>query len=79
MSNTIKRMEEQLAGVYSEDAQNCIDIYNALKQHTGGVCSSDFNVLVSCGFIRVGNEYERVYKPTIVGNIFLNGIKNAKL
>ena len=57
-----------------EDAENCLKIYNYLKDVTGHVWGSEWNVLVSTK-IGIFPSYERTYKPTSIGYTLLKGLK----
>ena len=75
MGKLYNRLEKQLKTEYKQDAEDCLKIYNTLKKRTGHVWESAWNPLVTVEFL--GNyPYERWYKPTSIGYIFLKGIEN---
>lgn len=62
---------------HKKDAEDCLKIYNKLKEVTGGVWSTQWESLVKVefkGFL----SYERVYKPTPTGYVFLKGIEDKQ-
>ena len=67
------RLEKQLKTEYKEDAENCLKIYNHLKETTGSVWESNWKPLVSTIFKGFPSE-ERRFKPTNIGYIFLKGL-----
>ena len=76
MGKLADRLEKQLSTEYKKDAEDCIKIYNKLKDiNDGRVWSSEWNVLVETIFKGYPSD-ERRFKPNAMGDIFLNGIKN---
>jgi len=77
MGKLLIRLEKQLKTEYKQDAEDCLVIYNKLKEMSGGhVWESSWNPLVSVQFIGGYPAYERRYKPTAIGYTFLKGIQN---
>jgi hypothetical protein len=77
MGKLLSRLEKQLKTEYKQDAEDCLKIYNKLKEiHDGHIWESDWNPLVSTRFIGSYPNYESRFKPTVIGNLFLKGLKN---
>lgn len=76
MSKLLTRLEKQLTTEYKEDAENCLRIYNYLKETTGGVWESNWNPLVNTIFKGFPSD-ERRFKPTNIGYIFLKGLNKS--
>lgn len=75
MGKLLNRLEKQLKTEYKQDAENCIKIYNKLKElHNGHVWESNWNPLIKVEFIGGYPNYERRFKLTEIGHIFLKGI-----
>lgn len=75
MGKLLDRLNKQLKTEHREDAENCLIIYNKLKEmHGGHVWSSDWTPLVDTIFKEFPSD-ERRFKPTSIGNIFLQGLK----
>lgn len=76
MGELLKCLKRQLKTSYKEDAKECIKIYNKLKDlNSGKVWSSQWDVLTNVNFEGVYPNRERIYKPSLIGKIFINGIK----
>lgn len=72
----MNRLQRQLKTEYKQDAEDCIKIYNKLKEmHDGHVWESNWMPLVNTVFIGGYPAYERRFKPTAVGYFFLKGIE----
>lgn len=69
------RLEKQLETEYKKDAEDCIKIYNHLKESTGHVWDSEWNPLVTPIFEGFPSDKRR-YKPTSIGYIFLKGLES---
>jgi len=67
------RLQKQLKTEYKQDAEDCLKIYNKLKETTDHVWESDWRPLVNTIFKGFPSD-ERRFKPTPVGYIFLKGI-----
>ena len=77
MGKLLDRLEKQLETEYKQDAEDCIKIYNKIKEiHNGHVWQSDWSPLVSTKFEGSYPNSKRIFKPTSVGYIFLKGLKN---
>ncbi len=77
MGKLLDRLEKQLETEYKQDAEDCIKIYNKIKEiHNGHVWQSDWSPLVSTRFEGSYPNSKRIFKPTSVGYIFLKGLKN---
>jgi hypothetical protein len=67
------RLEKQLKGEYSKEAEDCIKIYDYLKEKNNGhVWSSQWESLTTVTF-KGFSSGERWYKPNNIGYVFLNG------
>ena len=76
--NTYERLQKQLETEYKQDAEDCLKIYNKLKElDKGSVWSSKWNILVDITFKGYPSD-ERTFKPTPIGHIFLKGIDKIK-
>jgi hypothetical protein len=78
MGKLLDSLNRQLKSDYKEDAENCIKIYNHLKEKTDHIWESDWNPLVNTSFIGDYPNSKRISKPTNIGNVFLNGLNNKK-
>jgi hypothetical protein len=75
MGKLLDRLEKQLKTEYKADAEDCLKIYNKLKEiHNGHVWESNWSPLVNTTFTGSYPNNERRFKPTSVGYIFLKGI-----
>lgn len=63
---------------HRKNAEDCIKIYNKLKEmNDGSVWSSDWQVLTTIGgWIGERPHAQMAYKPSKVGYVFLNGIRD---
>lgn len=78
MGKLYDRLQKQLKTEYKEDAENCLIIYNKLKEmYNGSVWTSNWTPLVNTVFKGFPSD-ERRFKPTEIGKIFLNGLNNTK-
>lgn len=75
MGKLFDRLQKQLETEYKQDAEECIKIYNKLKEMTGNVWSSQWQPLVDTIFKGFPSD-ERRFKPTNVGYIFLKGLES---
>ena len=67
MGKLYNRLQAQLKTEYKQDAEDCIKIYNKLKDISGGqVWSSNWNVLVHTTFKGFSSSESR-FKPTDCG------------
>lgn len=70
------RLEKQLKTEFKKDAEDCIEIYDKLKDMANGkVWNSQWTPLVNVDFIG-DYPYERRFKPTAMGYVFLKGKRN---
>lgn len=79
MGKIYDRLQKQLqVEEHREDAEDCIKIYNKLKEmNDGSVWSSDWQVLTTIGgWIGERPHAQMAYKPSKVGYVFLNGIRD---
>ena len=76
MGKLLDRLEKQLTTEYKQDAEDCLKIYNKLKEmNEGHVWQSTWTPLVTVIYKGFPSD-ERRYKPTDIGYIFLKGIEN---
>lgn len=79
MGKIYDRLQEQLqVEEHRENAEDCIKIYNKLKEmNDGSVWSSDWQILTTIGgWIGERPHAQMAYKPSKVGYVFLNGIRD---
>lgn len=75
MGNIYNSLQEQLKTKYKKEAEDCIKIYNKVREISGGsVWNSDWNVLVHTIFVGIYPNSKLIYIPTAIGEIFLKGI-----
>jgi hypothetical protein len=77
MGKLLDRLNQQLKTEHKKDAEDCLKIYNYLKETTGSVLESDWRPLVRTIFTGFPSD-ERRFEPTKVGSIFLKGLENKK-
>lgn len=68
-------LQKQLETEYKQDAEDCLKIYNHLKETTGHVWQSNWNPLVDTIFKGFPSDKRR-FKPTAIGYVFLKGLLN---
>lgn len=73
MGKLLDSLNRQLKTEHKNDAEDCLKIYNYLKETTGHVWESDWEPLASVRFEGTYPNYKRIYKPTSIGEIFLKG------
>lgn len=74
MGKLYDRLQKQLKTEYKQDAEDCLKIYNKIKEMSGGhVWESDWRPLVTTIFKGFPSD-ERRFKPTNMGYIFLKGV-----
>jgi hypothetical protein len=76
MGKLMDNLKRQLKTEYKQDAEDCIKIYETIKERTGRVWESDWNPLVSVRFEGVYPNSKHIYKPSNIGYVFLKGINN---
>jgi len=76
MGKLMTRLQQQLTTEYKEDAEDCIEIYNKLKEmdKDGCVWSSKWGPLTDVTFEGYPSDKRR-YKPSSIGYIFLKVIQ----
>lgn len=73
------RLEKQLKTELKKDAEDCIEIYNKIKEmNNGKVWESSWNPLVITKFGSYPSNL-RTFKPSSAGYIFLKGVRNENL
>ena len=76
MGKLADNLQRQLKTDHKQAAEDCIKIYETLEERTGHVWESAWNNLVNVRFEGTYPNSKRIYKPTIIGYIFLKGIKD---
>ncbi len=75
MGKLYDRLQKQLSTEYKQDAEDCLIIYNKLKEiYDGHVWDSNWRPLVSIIFKGFPSD-DRRFEPTPIGRIFLKGLK----
>ena len=76
MGKIYDRLQEQLKSEdYKKDAEDCIKIYEKLKEINGGIVSStQLTILLDVKFKGFPSD-DRTYKPSKIGYILLKGIE----
>lgn len=76
MGKLYRGLENQLKNEdYRIDAENCIKIYNKLKElNNGSVWDSEIEILLDIKFIGNYPNTKRIYKLSKIGYVFLKGI-----
>lgn len=75
MSKVLIHLEKQLKTEYKKDAEDCLIIYNKLKEmYNGSVWNSNWSPLVHTIFKGFPSD-ERRFEPTNIGHIFLKGLQ----
>ena len=75
MGKLRNNLEKQLKTEYKQDAEDCIKIYDVLKERTGHVWESDWNPLTTIRFEGTYPNTKRIYKPSSIGYTFLKGLE----
>jgi len=75
MGKLLNSLNYQLKTEHEKDAQECLEIYNYLKETTGRVWESQWNSLVNTSFIGTYPNSKRISKLNSTGKIFLKGLK----
>lgn len=76
MSELKDRLLKQLETDYSEDARNCIKIYEAIKElNEGSIPSDQWMVLSRVQYLGTHIDPMRVYSPSKIGYVFLKGLE----
>jgi hypothetical protein len=80
MGKLYDKLQKQLQTDFKKDAEDCLKIYEKLKElNNGSVWSSDWNQLTTiAGFL--GDKFPKtmMYKPSKLGYELLKGIKEKK-
>lgn len=76
MGKLSDNLNRQLTTEFKEDAEACLKIYDKLKElNDGRVWSSNWDVLTDVSFVGPMDKRIRVYRPSKIGKIFINGLK----
>lgn len=78
MGKLLNRLEKQLETEYKQDAEDCLKIYNYLKETTGHVWENEWRTLVDVIFKGFPSDKRR-YKPKSLGYTLIKGIKNSNI
>lgn len=79
MSEFKDRLLKQLETSYSENARECLEIYEALeKLNNGSIPSDQWMVLTNVKHLKSYSGFTRVHVPSKIGYIFLKGLKNQE-
>jgi hypothetical protein len=75
MGKLYERLHKQLETEFKQDAENCLKIYDKLKEiDNGRVWESKWRALVDTIYKGFPSDKRR-FKPTNIGYIFLKGIE----
>lgn len=74
MGRLLDNLNKQLNSEYKKEAEDCLLIYNTIKETTGHVWESDWNTLIKSWSIGIYPNSIRFYKPSELGEILLRGI-----
>lgn len=80
MGKLYDKLQKQLQTEFKKDAEDCLKIYEKLKElNNGSVWSSDWNQLTTIGGW-IGDKYPKtmMYKPSKLGYELLKGIEEKK-
>lgn len=79
MGKLYDRLQKQLQTEFKKDAEDCLRIYEKLKElNNGSIWESSWNPLTTVKFVGTYPNSERIYKPSQEGYVFLKGIKENK-
>lgn len=73
MGKLLNRLEKQISSGNIVDAQDCLKIYNYLKEKTGHVWESEWRIFVNTTFKGFPSD-ERTFKPTSLGYTLIKGM-----
>ncbi len=73
MGKLMDRLQHQLQTDLKQDAEDCLKLYNYLKESTGGVWQSNWTPLVQTKFKGFPSN-QRTFKPTPIGYLVLKGL-----
>lgn len=76
MGKLLNSLNKQLKTEYKQDAEDCLKIYNHLKEtNDGRVWESQWNNLIYTNFEGIYPNSIRISKPNSIGRIFLKGLE----
>ena len=75
MGKLLNSLNKQLKTEHKQNAEDCLKIYNHLKDTTDRVWESQWNNLVSTNFEGRYPNSIRVSKPNNIGKTFLKGLE----
>ena len=73
MGKLLVSLNKQLKTENKEDAEACLKIYSNLKDTTGSVWESQWNVLVNTTYEGKYPNSKRISKPNAIGRMVLSG------
>lgn len=79
MSEFKDQLLKQLETSYSENARECLEIYETLKElNNGSIPSDQWMVLIDVKRLKSYSGFTWIHVPSKVGYIFLKGLKNQE-
>lgn len=76
MGKLSDNLNKQLTTEFKEDAEVCLKIFDKLKElNDGKVWSSEWGILTDVRFVGPIGRSTRIYSPSEIGKIFINGLK----
>jgi len=76
MGKLMDNLQKQLKTEHKKDAEDCIELYNYLKERSNGrVWESQWNPLTNVTFTGIYPNTIRIYKPNHLGHLILEGLK----
>lgn len=77
MGKLLNSLQKQLKTEFKQDAEDCLKIYNYLKDTTGHVWESSWNLLVTTTFEGFQSG-KRISKLTVLGSVVLKGLNTKE-
>jgi hypothetical protein len=78
MGKLLERLTKQLTTDKKQEAEDCIQLYNYLKETTGGVWESKWSHLTDVTFEGFPSD-KRWYKPSAIGYLVIQSLNTQKL
>lgn len=76
MGKLYNSLQKQLKTAYKKEAEDCIKIYNKLKEIRGSVWNSEWESLThNIGSVGTYPNSFLIYRPSEIGRVFLLGIE----
>lgn len=73
MGKLLDELKSQLDSEKSDEAKECLSLYDILLEETGSVWTSHWNVLTKCVFIGKYPNTKRIYKLNKLGKLIVKG------